>query len=1091
MTSKKVLDALAALEAVNTKIDIPKWEGTNWDNLDKIKKFDMSDLPKLTGDTSSKGGKSKKDKALSVLEIIGNAFKPVSSSITNQAYNWFDGDLNSKDLPPFLTALLPDSTKLAAGALGKLAGKSGLIDGETGDKIAKLALRKNLDTILGSAKPQLAGAIKNQVKNWKDDELTSGDVFGAWKGYADNTKTGYDILTDHAGVKNRWGAVGGGLALDIALDPLTYLTLGASAAGKVAQASKLAKIAEIGQKAGVKVTKEMLDDPTILLDVVRAADLKKYPNLAKAIDSKYIKNFEEINGAFNKAHNANVNKIGFSVPNIPFTKTGDNLMAKLGKQNFVEMGELGAKNPLFRSEAVLGKDFAHVVDNIFNQNKVIEEADKARILKERYGVTDPAQLTKTMVEDLSNTLQGFSRGEKSVKNLPQSNSNDFLRNFDAKTAGKEKEIKNVIGNGFDELQQTTTKLEKSLAKKNPFDARTFKSKNDFVNSMAGHSADAMTETFGNMSKYRKALSELEKLKTGLSKKEEMAAIYKLEGNYPEGWSDKGLDVGKVDEYAGKMKILLGQVAKEEQGAGLLDKMIKDYFPHVKNFNNEELKGIAEFIESSPVTKQLLGKRANNAFNQERTGFRTIADRDNVVMGLHKELAKADIKPERDEQLRELLTKLENMYNLDTSEVILKRVKESVRAKAMKKMQGEFKKFGMLATNPKRDIDKAGLKLLSPEESKRLGLGEGQHYMHPEVLEGIKRVDEMFTDKGMNQFMRILNGTSGLFRTATTVFIPKHYINNYLGNMFINTAAGVTAKNYEKAIKLVRKYNKGKDLTKAEQKIIDSAFKKGVINGGYMTDTELGFTKAKGDPDSKINKLADGLENANKKLLDTKVAKFARNKGEEIDDYFRLANYLNGLEKFNGNGKLAAEQVRKFLFNYTESTNADRHARAIIPFWNWIKRNVPLQMKLVMENPKYAQNMIRFKELFNKDEEGADWQKDSGIKIGNQYLGLPFPTNDLETLGKPIASAISSSTPLVKSPIELSANKQFYTGNPITYGEKDVNMKDALDYLFKSTTGVVGKTVSPFYDDRNEDMTPLEIIRKVIASLGISTYDVQK
>jgi hypothetical protein len=203
--------------------------------------------------------------------------------------------------------------------------------------------------------------------------------------------------------------------------------------------------------------------------------------------------------------------------------------------------------------------------------------------------------------------------------------------------------------------------------------------------------------------------------------------------------------------------------------------------------------------------------------------------------------------------------------------------------------------------------------------------------------------------------------------------------------------------------------------------------------------------------------------------------------------------MNGLDKHHGSVKLAAGQVRKYLFNYAENTNADKHMRAIVPFWNWVKRNVPLQLNQIIENPKYYKSTEAFKALFNQNQDGADWQKQSGIKIPGEdkYIRLPFPTSDLDMIAHPVSSLLSSTQPLIKAPIELATNRNLFTGNPITYGQNHVAMGDALDYLFRNLTGAGSKVATPFYDDRNKDLSVAEKIRKMLGSLGASVTDIKK
>jgi hypothetical protein len=396
-----------------------------------------------------------------------------------------------------------------------------------------------------------------------------------------------------------------------------------------------------------------------------------------------------------------------------------------------------------------------------------------------------------------------------------------------------------------------------------------------------------------------------------------------------------------------------------------------------------------------------------------------------------------------------------MFDTDVVSSLQRRIKESVRANAMKSMQGKLSKYGMMKTLDKGDKSvPSGLKELDAEEARKLGLGEGRHFVHPEVLKGMKRVDEVFTAEGMNKFVRHITAFADAWRPLVTFYKLSHYRNNIIGNAINNMAAGVKVRDYKVAQKLISGYKNG-TLTDKEMKIMEAAYKHNVISGGFLYDGHKTFQH--GDP-TKLEKVADKIGN-------NKVIKKARHAfGEIPDDIARMANFVNGINKY-GKVELAAKQVRTYLFNYNELTNADRTARVLVPFWNWTKRNLPLQMKLLMENPKFAMNSQRFQQLFNKGEDGEDWQKESGIKVPQgiadllgakgkgYYTTTPSPVNDLNQLLHPL-SFLGSMSPAPKMATELATNHQFFNGQPISYGGGGVQGKDVPAYLAKNM-GILG------------------------------------
>jgi hypothetical protein len=919
---------------------------------------------------------------------------------------------------------------------------------DVGKSLLDLAQSLNPSTTIARG---VQNGAKEQVKDWKNGLFNQwGDIPGVGFLHGADTgwKRGEDILKDQVGMKDGWGRTAAGIGIDLLADPLTYFTGGLSAAGKASKAAELAKLAEIAAKEGVAGKFKNFNE-------LGEALVKAHKGTKTSLTNKIYKYQDELTNAVTKAHNEAINTLGMS---IPFTN------------KYASMGKLSEGNLLYRGSAKMGSPAVNALHELFSSKGITKEQGEG-LLKRLLGDVNPSELTQAKFDQLATHLDSFKPSANGVKNY-----------------GK---LEKLASSKLPELMNSeTTNLVKKLDKVNPFNLRTFKSPSSFVNGLANHLADATNAKIGGMAKYRKPLQELEKMGKDFTPDEMKAVIHTLENDFPHGFSWSGIRKSAVEAYAKKAKPLLSELKTSEQSSGLLDNTIEHYFPHVKNVSDKEIQKMMNYVS------KFNGKSMKNAFNQERTGFRTIAEKDNFIKQASDELANnPNLSDEERSGLEKAIETADKMFNENTHEVLLKRVGASVQAQAMKGMYDKFKKYGALVTKTKGDTRPTkGLVKVAPDVAKKLGLGEGKHYMHPDVLKGLEKVDELFTSGGMNRFMRLLNGTSSLFRTMTTVYLPSHYINNWLGNLAINMAAGVGIKDYTRATKLLTKYNKGTKLTEAEQKIIDAAFKHNVINGGYRIDTDISRSVTKAGDEGKLTtKIADKLEGLNDKLSNNKLGKAAKEKGELIDDYARLANFMNGLDKHNGSVKLASDQVRKYLFNYAENTNADKHMRAIVPFWNWVKRNVPLQLNQLIENPKYYKSTEAFKALFNEafnpDDKGQDWQKQSGIKIPfeDKYMRLPFPTSDLDMLAHP-SQALASTTPLIKAPIELLTNHNLFTGNPLQFGSNKVDdPKVVLDYLLRST-GIGGKMITPFYDSRNKDLSTAEKIRKAIGSLFVNVTD---
>lgn len=1099
VTQRDIDKELAILAAISGSYKAPKIDSSILKGLGNYGKVDYSKLGLIDwsgfagNPTNKKSGKKKKNK-INLWDILSGTLGQLGGAVTDQAYN-------------------------------VLADVKGLKKNHDAMDILKLLSDMNPTSTISRG---VTNGGKEQWKKWSDGKFSLGDIpgIGFLHGMDKGWKRGENIMQDIAGVDNRWGKLGGGLAIDIAGDPLTYLTGGLSAATKVKNAAELAKAVEVARKAGavgkfrkvdeaITATRDVLTKryTATMTEPLRLQASRKYKSeelITKFIDDTIKKNVDKrlaplenaIKGAGSKAFDGHINSIGLS---IPFTNKFGQLgtySEKLGKFN----------NPLFRSEA---KVPSHLVSDLLDgalDSKHHKGAIK-KILK-FYNVEKLADLTKTQFDDLAKRLEpmitaksgsvnnalgkglpdAVSKLKTKYGNTPDLSSeiDNLLEQIDnpkkfrksveelaekvkvtqpklakdieydferltevlkhgttgdranlgtkAHILGEDTKIGKIVDkvlNGeYTGLNNAKTGFEHWMDAKSPFNARTLQTGDKFVDSMADHIADADSMKIGEMGRYNQALHDIQKFikKSKLTPDDMKAAIYVLEGQAPKALKNFQPNE-KQQQLADMIKPLLERIGDDDKAAGVLKQMRKAYFPHIVNKTEKEIEKIKEFMAKNDDPAKVTGKSAQNKNAKARNGFQTLAEKDDYVAELSKRIAK-ETDPETKEKLYEQQKRVAEMFDTDIVSALTRRAKEGIRSRAMKEMQGEFKKFGMMA-----DYQKAGLERIPKDVAKKLGL-ESVHYMHPAVMNGLKRVDNVFTSDGMNKFVRHVSAINDIFRSLVTHYKPTHYRNNFIGNTVINMAAGVKASDYAKAGKLLIAMKKGK-LTPEQTKLLESAYKHNVLSGGFLSDAGKSF---KFDDPTKLEKAADKVAH-NRFITKVKIT------GEFVDDFTRLANYLNGIEKYGTSAK-AAHQVREYLFNYNELTNADRHMRTVVPFWNWMKRNIPLQLKLLMENPKFALNAGRTKELFNKGQEGEDWQKDSGIKIGDKYYSLPLPTSDLNTFLDPLHQLGGSLTPAAKAPIEWMMNKKMFNGLPISYGEQDAQMKDLPSYLAHNL-GIVG------------------------------------
>ena len=219
------------------------------------------------------------------------------------------------------------------------------------------------------------------------------------------------------------------------------------------------------------------------------------------------------------------------------------------------------------------------------------------------------------------------------------------------------------------------------------------------------------------------------------------------------------------------------------------------------------------------------------------------------------------------------------------------------------------------------------------------------------------------------------------------------------------------------------------------------------------------------------------------------------------------------------GAEAATNVKKYLFDYSELTNFEKDImRNVIPFYTWMRKNIPLQMESLLKNPaKYANVAKAYTEyggmsesIMGDDPPTPDYFSEQlavryPSNIGNQptYLMPDLPYMDFETAEGFLDEDkwISMSHPFIRLSLETYRNKKSFTGAPI----EDPNKAGQPLFLFDTDiSGVYTPKVeyalegllpalsvgSRVHKKRQEGRTWREILLRE-AGVPIRTTDVDK
>jgi hypothetical protein len=148
---------------------------------------------------------------------------------------------------------------------------------------------------------------------------------------------------------------------------------------------------------------------------------------------------------------------------------------------------------------------------------------------------------------------------------------------------------------------------------------------------------------------------------------------------------------------------------------------------------------------------------------------------------------------------------------------------------------------------------------------------------------------------------------------------------------------------------------------------------------------------------------------------------------------------------------ANEWVSKLHVNYDDLSKGERQIRRVIPFYTWVSRNMPLQVENMALHPQLFSRYRATQDAFNRTYDGRspdkvvpDYFKALGAFAlpgpngggGRLYMAQNLPFSDLmdaatsPSLLGTAQNVLSRTTPLIKTPLELTFGQQAFKGLPL-------------------------------------------------------------
>lgn len=361
------------------------------------------------------------------------------------------------------------------------------------------------------------------------------------------------------------------------------------------------------------------------------------------------------------------------------------------------------------------------------------------------------------------------------------------------------------------------------------------------------------------------------------------------------------------------------------------------------------------------------------------------------------------------------------------------------------------------------------------------------------LANVLRINDMY----VNQFSRMM----------LTVGWPAYHHKNATGNIWNNFYAGMGISDlpyYGKAAKLQIRKIKNK-LDPDELKLYDEMVAHNIPSGGPLQELDL-FLEA-GD-DSKWTQflqkpIAQTIEstynvvNKSKKIsLEGKYdpIKIGKAYGKFVENNARIAHYLWAKDKGRTPFE-AMKSVNKFLFNYKDLTPFEQQfMRPTFLFYTWMRKNLPLQMRAITQNPKL---LAAYNDVTETDEIDLPDYLRASMAIPSPFNpnviigGVGVPAEDLnflnvsdvdplysDQISRLLTKVASRFSPSISTPIELLTGQKLYT-------RKQLHDMGIIEFLTGMTpTSRFARTVKEFSDPKTS------LVDKAVDFMtGIRTYTI--
>lgn len=359
----------------------------------------------------------------------------------------------------------------------------------------------------------------------------------------------------------------------------------------------------------------------------------------------------------------------------------------------------------------------------------------------------------------------------------------------------------------------------------------------------------------------------------------------------------------------------------------------------------------------------------------------------------------------------------------------------------------------------------------------------------QIVEAIEVFAKIRDPQQVGMFLKTFDGLSSFFKSYA-VATPGFHTRNFFGGVWNNWLAGVDNASYrafrkvnttfeksyaaalEKPIRVVdgqpiyrnaaEAYDEAmKAVTKKHGQRYAEAYDIAHRSNSLFTAGQISSVGIESGIAARTGSLKETLRgNAGRKLpsrlTDNPATRLNMHASEWVEHHLRGTLAFDYALKGSSRNDIL-DAVYKFHFNYDDLSNFERSVgKRLFPFYTWTRKNLPLQLEMMITQPKWFNRQESFKrnmETVSPEEPIVPlwFTKTFNVRMpfttgsGDRVYMMPaLPSTDLARMvGEPM-SILGNLNPLVKVPIEARTQTRLY--NQVPYKEGKVEIPTAWNYL---------------------------------------------